>query len=143
MLLIREGENLQNVASSSTKTKWPKPLSLNVENKEKEDDAAALIRYEKHLEEQEIKRKHEMEERENRMQARMNKMKETVIDKLGLKEKEEELKQLREVQNRENKEDMKEKSNKMRVMRDQEKLREFLAIQVEEKKQISELEKEK
>ena len=78
--------------------------------KEKEDDAAALIRYEKLLEDQDNKRKNEMEERENRMLARMNKMKETVFDKQGKRDKEEELKLLKQVQDRESKEEMKERS---------------------------------
>lgn len=50
-----------------------------------------------------------MKEREERMQARMNKMKETVIDKQGKRDKEEELKLLRQVQDRENREELKEK----------------------------------
>lgn len=50
-------------------------------NKEKEDDAAALVRYEKLLNDQDDKRKLEMQQRENRIIARMNKMKQTVIDK--------------------------------------------------------------
>lgn len=116
---------------------------LKKKKQERDEDAAALIRYEKHLEEQEIKRKQEIQKREERMQARMNKMKETVVDKQGKKEKEEEMRLLREVQDRENKEEMKEKWDKFKQMREQMQLREFLAIQVQEKKQTRDLEKEK
>lgn len=111
--------------------------------KEKAEDAAALERYEKHLEEQDKKRAEEMKEREIRMQARMNKMKETVIDKQGKKEKEEELRMLKEVQTRENREELKEKSDKIKADREIMHLREFLAQQVQEKKQAKQFEREK
>lgn len=110
---------------------------------QKEEDAAALIRYEKLLEEQEIKRKLEIEKREERMQARMNKMKETVIDRQDKKEKEEELRLLRAVQARENREEIKERSNKMKLDQEITRLRQFLAQQVNEKRQTKEFEKHK
>ena len=111
--------------------------------KERADDAAALERYEKHLEEQDKKRAEEMKQRELRMQARMNKMKETVIDRQGKKEKEEELKLLKQVQERESREELKEKSDKIKADREIMHLREFLAQQVQEKKQAKQFEKEK
>jgi hypothetical protein len=116
---------------------------LKNKNKEKQEDAAALVTYEKFLEQQEIKRKEEAEKREERIQARMNKMKETVIDKLHKKEKEEELRQLRAVQAQENKDEIKERGKKMQLDRDILRLRQFLAQQVNEKKQTKEFEREK
>jgi len=116
---------------------------MKKKQKEKDDDAAALIRYEKHLEERDKKRALEKEEREARMLARMNKMKETVIDKQDVKRKQEELRFIREVQDRENKEEHKEMSNQMKLRREQERLREFLANQVQEKKLSKKLEYEK
>ena len=77
------------------------------------------------------------------MQARMDKMKETVIDKQDKKRKEEELKFLKEIEQRENKEEMLEKSKMMRARREQERLRQFLANQVQEKKLCKKLEFEK
>ena len=106
---------------------------LKNKNKEKQEDAAALVTYENFLEQQEIKRKEEAEKREELIQARMDKMKETVIDKLHKKEKEEELRQLRAVQAQENKDEIKERGKKMQLDRDIVRLRQFLAQQVNEK----------
>jgi hypothetical protein len=126
-----------------TENEQAKAGVLEKRKKEKEEDAAALERYEKHLETQDKKRLEENKKREIRMQARMDKMKETVIDKLGKKEKQEELRMLKEVQARENKEELKEKSEKIKLFHEQMHLREFLAQQVQEKKQTKNLEREK
>jgi hypothetical protein len=50
-----------------------------------------------------------MKEREERMLARMNYMKETVVDRQGEQEKKEEIKLLKEVQEKEKREEMHEK----------------------------------
>lgn len=70
-------------------------------------------------------------------------MKETVINKQGERDKQEELKLLKEVQARENREEMREQSDKMKQRREQEQLRVFLANQVKEKEQVKALEREK
>jgi hypothetical protein len=84
-----------------TENEQAKAEVLKKRQKEKDDDAQALIRFEKHLEEQEIYRAKEKQERIDRMQARMDKMKETVIDKQDKKRKVEELRFLHEVEARE------------------------------------------
>lgn len=66
-------------------------------------------------------------------------MKETVVDRQGKKRKEEELRFLKEVQEKENKDEMKEKSEFMKQRRDQAYFREFLAMQLQEKRQSKNL----
>ena len=76
------------------------------------------------------------------MQARLQKMKEGVVDKQNLKEKQEEKKILNSVLAREKKEEQKEKEDKIKLRRHQYHYRENLAQQVQEKKQFKRFEKE-
>jgi len=77
------------------------------------------------------------------MQSRLDRMKETVIDRQNQKEKEEELKLLQAVLNKEEKELHKEKEEKLKLRRNQRYFREYLAKQIQEKTQFRELERQK
>lgn len=96
-----------------------------------------------HLEEQEIKRKQELDRKDQIMQARLQKMKEEVVDKQNLKEKQEEKKMLKAVLAKEKKEENKEKDDVIKLKRHQMHFREYLAKQIQEKNQVKKLEKEK
>lgn len=80
-----------------------------------------------------MKRKADIEKKDQIMKARLQKMKEDVFDKQNQKEKENELKLLNEVLAREEKEKNKEKEEFLKHKREQMYFREFLAKQIQEK----------
>jgi len=67
------------------------------------------------------------------MQARLQKMKEQVVDKQQNKEKENEIKLLKSILKREKYEKLKEKEGKRKLRRDQKHFRDFLAKQIMQK----------
>ncbi|CAI2359265.1 unnamed protein product [Moneuplotes crassus] len=118
-------------------------VKLEQKKKEKIADNEAIRKYQKHLEEQEEKRKREIEKKQELMQKRLNKMKESVVDKQNLKEKEEEMKLLKSILHKEELERIREKNDLIKLRSNQKDFRDYLARQIREKKQFKNLEIEK
>ncbi|CAI2385277.1 unnamed protein product [Moneuplotes crassus] len=136
----KEMDDCKRVIESIQKSELEK---LERQNKEKIADNEAIEKYAKYLEDQEKKRKEEIENKHELMQKRLNKMKESVVDKQNLKEKEEEMKLLKSILKKEQHEKVKEKNNRIKLKNNQKNFRDYLAKQIREKEQIQILEREK
>lgn len=82
--------------------------------RQKDEDANALEEYKKALEQQELQRKMEIEQREKRTQELMNKMATNVLKNIDQKTKKEELMLMKFTKQKEDKEIQKEQLQKMR-----------------------------
>lgn len=103
------------------------------ELKQKDEDAKAQAEYSTMLEKQENDRNAEMGQREQRAQDFMNKMADNVLQKMELKQRQEDDMLKRYEAERESRQRQLEERRAKKAKQEQEKMRQFLAQQVREK----------
>lgn len=112
------------------------------EERERQQDVAAQDAYSKMLEQQELDRINEIQRRENRAQEFMGRMADTVLKEMDNKQRDEEDKIKRFEMEKEQQDRFNERLEYKRMKDDQQKLRDDLARQVNEKKRRETMEKE-
>lgn len=119
-----------------------KKVQLREQERERVEDIKAQDAYNKMLEQQEKDRAKEIADREKRAQEFMGRMADTVIKNMDLKQKEEEDKIRQYEQDKETADRRYDERAQRKLADEKQRMREFLAKQVEDKKRREKIEKE-
>ena len=134
----QEKEYLQKMLTENERQKG---IAAKEKEKERLEDVKAQQEYSRMLEKQEQDRINEFKARENRAQEFMNRMADTVIKDMDDRQKDEEDKIRRYEMEKEMRERMEDERKYNKVKTEQQRMRNFLGKQMEEKKHRENLEK--